>query len=206
MSTKSASFFWPSYTDLMTSLFFIMLVLYVLTFLDLTNQRKVTEQQLQQITEISNAVTGLDKKYFAYDETYKRYSLNRNIEFEVGKSIIQERYIGYLTDVGRSISASIDNLKIKFQDQDIKYVLVIEGMASRDSYINNYPLSYERARAVVQLWEREGVMPDQEICEVQIAGSGTGGIGRFEPAEEFRNQRILIQIVPKIGKIEIGGQ
>jgi len=201
MSTKSASFFWPSYTDLMTSLFFIMLVLYVLTFLDLTNQKKVTEQQLEQIKEIQNAVTELPKEFFAYDESFKRYSLTKNIEFDIGRAVIKAQDVDYLVNVGKSISDLIDTLKTKYKDQDIKYVLVIEGMASNDRYVDNYPLSYLRAWAVVKLWERMGIMPDQEVCEVQIAGSGTGGIGRFPSSEESRNQRILIQIVPKIGEL-----
>ena len=52
MKGKGSDFFWPSFTDLMTSLFFIMLVLYVLTYLKLTNQQKATEQQLNKIKEI----------------------------------------------------------------------------------------------------------------------------------------------------------
>ena len=72
-----------------------------------------------------------------------------------------------------------------------------------DNYIDNYPLSYKRAWAVMKLWQRENVMPDQSVCEVQVAGSGTGGIGRFPNNEEFKNQRILIQIVPKIGEIKL---
>jgi hypothetical protein len=36
MKTKELGFFWPSFTDLMVSLFFIMMVLYILTYLKLT--------------------------------------------------------------------------------------------------------------------------------------------------------------------------
>lgn len=178
-----------------------MLVLYVLTFLDLTNQKKVTEQQLQRIKDIQDAITALPKEYFAYDENFKRYSLTKNIEFDIGRAVIKNQDIDYLVNVGRSISSLIDTLKTKYIGQDIKYVLIIEGMASNDRYVENYQLSYLRAWAVVKLWERMGIMPDQEVCEVQIAGSGTGGIGRFPRNEEFRNQRILIQIVPKIGEL-----
>jgi hypothetical protein len=63
MKGKDSGFFWPSFADLMTSLFFIMLVLYVLTYLKLTNERriienqkKVTEQQLNKINEIQKAL------------------------------------------------------------------------------------------------------------------------------------------------------
>lgn len=203
MKSKGSSFFWPSFADLMTSLFFIMLVLYVLTYLKLTYQQKATEEQLNKIKEIQAAVTELPREYFAYDEVHKRFSLVQNIEFERGQDIIKDGDTQYLINVGESIRRLINNLKAKYVNQDIKYVVIIEGMASDDAFVDNYPLSYKRAWAVMKLWQDENVMPDQSVCEVQVAGSGTGGIGRFPSEEEVKNQRILIQIVPKIGEIKI---
>lgn len=203
MTAKGTGFFWPSFADLMTALFFIMLVLYVLTYLKLTNQQRATEQQLNKIKEIQAAVKELPQDYFQYDSEYKRFSLVQNIEFERGQDIIKPKYEQYLIDVGVSIKDLISNLKNEYAQQDIKYVVIIEGMASNDNYFDNYPLSYKRAWAVMKLWQRENVMPDQSVCEVQVAGSGTGGIGRFPNNEEFKNQRILIQIVPKIGEITL---
>lgn len=203
MKSKSSGFIWVSFTDLMTSLFFIMLVLYVLTYLKLTNQQKVTEQQLNKIKEIQTAVKELPREFFAYDSIYKRFSLVRNIEFQEREDIIKVKDIDYLIDVGNSIRNLIDTLKVKYANQDIKYVVIIEGMASKDNYIDNFPLSYKRAWAVLKLWQSRNIMPDQSICEIQIAGSGTGGIGRYTSNEEKKNQRILIQIVPKIGEVKI---
>jgi outer membrane protein OmpA-like peptidoglycan-associated protein len=203
MKNKGSSFFWPSFTDLITSLFFIMLVLYVLTYLKLTNQQKATELQLNKIKEIQAAVKELPKEYFQYDSIYKRFSLVQPIEFERGKDMIKPQYEKYLVDVGLSIRNLIDTLKTKYAQQDIKYVVVIEGMASNDSFSDNFPLSYKRAWAVLKLWQEKGILLDPKVCEVQVAGSGTSGIGRFPESEEYKNQRILIQIVPKIGEIKI---
>jgi len=203
MKGKGSDFFWPSFTDLMTSLFFIMLVLYVLTYLKLTNQQKATEQQLNKIKEIQAAVKELPKEYFQYDSIYKRFSLVQNVEFEKGKDIIKPKDEQYLVKVGNSIRGLIDNLKRKYAHQDIKYVVIIEGMASNDNFNNNFPLSYMRAWAVLKLWHVQNIILDPTVCEVQVAGSGTSGIGRFSSNEEFKNQRILIQIVPKIGEIKI---
>lgn len=203
MKGKGSGFFWPSFTDLMTSLFFIMLVLYVLTFLKLTYQQKATEEQLKKIKEIQAAVKELPREYFAYDLNYKRFSLVQNIEFERGKDILKDQYKVYLIEVGKSISKLISDLSTEYAGQDIKYVVIIEGMASNDNYDDNFPLSYKRAWAVLKLWQQENIVPDQSVCEIQVAGSGTGGIGRYAVNEERRNQRILIQIVPKIGEIKI---
>lgn len=210
MKGKSSGFFWPSFADLMTALFFIMLVLYVLTYLKLSNERriierekKVTEQQLNKIKEIQAAVKELPKEYFQYDSIYKRFSLVQNVEFEKGKDIIKPNDKEYLIDVGNSISKLINDLKTKYAQQDIKYVVIIEGMASNDNFSDNFPLSYKRAWAVLKLWQKQNIELDPTVCEIQVAGSGTEGIGRFPHKEEFKNQRILIQIVPKIGEIKI---
>jgi len=201
MKSKGSGFFWPSFTDLMTSLFFIMLVLYVLTYLKLTHQQQVTEQQLNKIREIQAAVKELPRQYFAYDERHKRFSLVQNVQFEKYDDKINPYDEAYLINVGNSIRNLIDTLKRKYSGQDIRYLVIIEGMASNDYYRDNYPLSYNRAWAVLKLWERNNIMPDASVCEVQVSGSGTGGVGRFPASEETRNQRILIQIVPKIGRV-----
>lgn len=201
MKESKQDYFWLSYSDLITSLFFIMLVLYVLTFVKLSNQKNASEQQLKKIQEIQTAVKSLPSQYFTYDEKYGRYSLSRNINFETMKDVINEDDKIYLKDVGESISDLINELKVKYKGQDIRYVVLIEGMASKDYYIDNYQLSYRRALAVKRLWESEGIILDPAVCDVQVAGSGVEGIGRYPKKEEAKNQRILIQIIPKIGKI-----
>lgn len=203
MKGKGSDFFWPSFTDLMTSLFFIMLVLYVLTYLKLSNQQKATEFQLKKIKEIQAAVKELPQEYFKYDSIYKRFSLVQNIEFEKGKDIVKPEYEQYLVEVGISIKNLINTLKHKYNNQDIKYVVIIEGMSSKDNFSDNFPLSYKRAWAVLKLWQQQNIFLDPKICEIQIAGSGTDGNGRYPSFEEYKNQRILIQIVPKIGEIKI---
>ena len=67
----------------MTSLFFIMLVLFVLTIAMMKRQQAATEMQLKKIKEIQAAVKELPEDYFAYDTIYKRFSLKQNIEFEL---------------------------------------------------------------------------------------------------------------------------
>ena len=201
MKSKSGSFFWASFTDLMISLFFIMLVLYVLTFVRLKIQQKATEEQLNKIREIQVAVKELPQDYFAYQSDYKRFTLKKQIQFASGKSEITGNDKDYLLTVGKSIETLITKLKTKYQNENIKYLIVIEGMASKDSYALNDILSYQRALALSRLWKDNSIKFDEQYCELQIAGSGTGGIGRSKV--EADNQQFLIQIVPKIGDIEV---
>jgi hypothetical protein len=210
MKEKDSGFFWPSFTDLMTSLFFIMLVLYVLTSIKLKaelirseKEKKATEEELKRIKNIDNAIKALPERYFRYDSIYKRFSLVENVEFDKGSDSIKTVSRQYLLDVGKSIKDLIEKLKTeKFSGGKTKYVVIIEGMSSDDGYIDNFPLSYKRAWAVLKLWTNNNLAFDQNVCEVQIAGSGSKGIGRLpknsENLDDSKNQRILIQIIPKI--------
>lgn len=201
--SKKTNFFWASYADLMTSLFFIMLVLFVLTIAMMKRQQKATVEQLKRIVEIQNSVKELDKRYFYYQDEYKRFSLKKQIQFDPAKSTIKIEYKDYLLEVGRNIESLIKRLQTKYQNNDIKYMIIIEGMSSNDNYKYNDELSYQRALSLLKLWNQNSIYFDPAFCELQIAGSGTKGVGRFEGVKnEYKNQQFLIQIIPKIGKIE----
>ncbi len=200
MKSRETSFFWPSYADLMTSLFFVMLVLYVLTVVAMQYQQQATQEQLRKIKEIQNATKQLPPNYFQYQSRYKRHTLRQQIQFPTGKATIPVADMPYLRDVGLSIKRLIDTLENKYRNENIKYLIVIEGMASQDGYRLNDQLSYERALALRRFWSRQSIILNPNICEVIVAGSGEEGVGR--EANERKNQRILIQIIPKIGTIE----
>lgn len=200
---KGNNIFWVSYSDLMTSLFFVMLVLFTVTIGYLNYKKKITEQELKKVKEIQASVQELPDEYFTYQPKYKRFKLNREIHFDELSDIIDENYYSYLEKVGNAIDSLIQNVNnnSRFKDMNIKYLLIIEGMASRDDYVFNYELSYKRALSLYRLWERQEITFNPEFCEVQISGSGTGGIREYSGSEEERNQQFLIHIIPKIGKI-----
>lgn len=221
MKKKSGSHFWPSYSDLMTSLFFIMLVMFVLTIVSLRNSlleaerlRKISEEQLRSIQQIQEAVNRLPTDYFEEDVTNKRWILKRSYSPKFNAKDYDIRVLNDTTsliEVGNSLMGVIDNLNKmkndpKYKDMDITYLVVIEGMASKDNYYDNDALSYKRALMLYYLWRRNGISFEESQCEVQISGSGVRGRGRFNadglhPQDEVRNQRIMIQIIPKIGNL-----
>jgi predicted Holliday junction resolvase-like endonuclease len=210
---KKDNLFWIGYSDLMTSMFFIMLVLFVTAtgYLQLQKkaseeQKKATEEQLKKIEELQTAVKQLPEKYFEYQPQYKRFKLNKQIQFARGDAKIDARYNDYLIEVGNSINQLINDLKSNesYNKFDIKYLVVIEGMASKDNYPLNFELSYARAFSLYKLWLYnlgDKVIFNPNYCEIQIAGSGTRGIREFSGSYEYKNQQFLIHIVPKIGKI-----
>jgi len=157
----------------------------------------VLESEYQKLKEIQKSIENLDPRYFVYQARYKRHVLKPQVQFAKGASEIDDYYKASLIEAGKALKQLVSRLK---PDDNIKYLLIIEGMASKDDYDKNYELSYERALSLYRLWEAQGIRYDSERYEIIIAGSGEGGIGR-DNAVEARNQRFLIQIVPKIGDL-----
>lgn len=208
---KHKSFFWASYADLMTSLFFIMLVLFVLTTVMLKNQvdeiekiKEATEEQMEKINEIENAVNEIDTVYFEYNQEHKKHILKIDVSFDVGSSNMENIPLDVrlkLLDAGNAIKNFISAASQKY---GVKYLLIVEGQASKDDYQRNYELSYERALALVKYWEQNSLFFNKEECELIISGSGQSGSLRVEPDTKGNsaNQRFLIHIIPKPGIIE----
>ena len=217
MKEKDSGFFWPSFTDLMTSLFFIMLVLYVLTFIKLQSEliksekeKRATEKELNKIKEIEKALKALPSEYFTYDEKYKKHILNVEVKFNGGSSNMNDMNIDIrskIRDAGKKIEKVLKDLYKK--DARIQYLLVIEGQASKDTYSGNDVLSYNRAIALRNFWFDKGgdyasiynnkLGPNTEVV---IAGSGQYGVPRDLPDVPPKNQRFLITIIPKIGELK----
>lgn len=214
MAKNKESFFWVSYSDMMTSLFFIMLLLFLLSTGGMYLQKRATEKEMQKINEIREAANQLPEEYFEPDEN-KRWSLKKAYapKFKAGDWHIEvQNDTSSLLNVGNSLLDVVKRLNEKkydpeFDNMDITYLVVIEGMASKDNYFDNDRLSYTRALMLYYLWKRNGIDFENSQCEVQISGSGIRGLGRYNsdgtnPDQEYLNQRILIQIIPKIGKID----
>ena len=106
-----------------------------------------------------------------------------------------------LLNAGKAINRFIDEACKKYKAQ---YLLIIEGQASKDNFIRNNELSYERALALVNYWKYNGVFFNPKQCEVIISGSGQDGTLRIQPdvAGNVKNQRFLIHILPKPGVIK----
>jgi len=201
---RTVTFFWTSFSDLMTSMFFVMLVLFVLTIALLHKKMVATQAQIDKIKEIEQALTRIDTIYFDYNSVYKKHNLKIKVNFPIGVSdinVIDKRTQEELRKAGQSIQDSL--MKISQEHNQIQYLLVIEGQASKDSYPHNFQLSYERALALSRFW-KENNINFGDNCEVLISGSGIGGTMREH--EERLNQRFLIHIMPKPGIIEASKQ
>lgn len=209
---KKTGFFWVSYADLMTSLFFVMLVLYVITFVVLQVEQgkiKAQNEQLKKILQIEEQFKPLQNDNdFYYLETCEKYVAKDLIGieiFEPNKIEIKSNYETSIINVGKKINSFLENISLN--NSNFSYLLVIEGnMAnSWDRKFNKdsnygYKRSYERALAVHELWKKNGINFRDKNVEVLICGSGFNGLCRDKTEEN--NKRFSIQIIPKIAKID----
>jgi len=233
MKKKSSgqTFFWLSFSDLMTSLFFIMLVLYTLTYINLKkkeNELKETVEDLKHKLEVYEIVEQnlrplkQDSILFRYESKFKRFTLAFDVHFKVGLSEINtdeldnyESTIAKIGQAGNQLKVLIDNLrKQKLDDPKLKnvsYLLIISGYASQllvNDEKRDYKLSYQRAYSLWRHWKEINIdfedLKYDGLIDLQISGNGWGGVGRFARdiqnnfEEEKKNQRFIIQIIPKI--------
>ena len=221
---KKESFFWTSYSDLMTSMFFIMLVLFVVTVALLHKEmlkigeereamrieRDVTLAQINKIKEIQEATQTIDTTYFRFDENFKRHTL-RNIEvsfktYSPDINDIPQDVRNTLAEAGKAIRESL--LQAQKDNPDAKFLLIVEGQTSNDGYVRNYELSYERALSLVKFWSSQKIYFDEaggiHNCELIISGSGKSSKFREYPDNKYntKNQRFVIHIIPKPGEIK----
>ncbi len=205
MNNKKESFFWTSYSDLMTSLFFIMLVLFVLVIALLHSRLKATQEELEAIEKINKSIEQIDTNYFDYNKDFKRHTLkNVSVNFKVGSFDMND--ISYtdrwqLKQAGNAIKSFMDTAKRK--NPGAEYLLIIEGQSSKDNwyndgYRNNDVLSYQRALALYDYWQKDCNISFANLpCEVIVSGSGQRSKFRDRPDIKPRNQRFVIHIIPK---------
>lgn len=217
MAVKKESFFWTSYSDLMTSLFFIMLTLFVLVIVLLHKRMEVTERELEEIKKIQASTEELaESQYFAYKQEYKKYVLDVKCYFDVNKFSLEDLQ----ADRNSLYKAGLEIKDFLSRNSANQYLLIIEGQASRNSTnftVHNYNLSFQRALTLMTFWKDICKIDFGENCEIQISGSGdgrynfgyTGGentnrfkvldstLMREKGIKEIENQRFIIHIIPK---------
>ncbi len=200
----------------MTSLFFIMLVLFVVVFL--AQRRSIAELQLKQkaldeVKKVQEGLTKLDPTYFEFDRSTNRFKLKVDIEFPAWKhdfSLVDKTQQYHTGVAGKRLHEFFS--KIHNDSPNLKYLFIIEGQAARwgeDQRIDSaYVLSYHRSLELINFWKKSGYDFNTfgQTCEQLIVGSGYFGQSRYPRVsfneDDKRNRRFTIQIVPKIGDLE----
>lgn len=208
---KKESFFWTSYSDLMTSLFFVMLVLFILAISIQHGQLTNVIEENQHLTELLNkgqeiekSIQHINSEFFEYDSLFKRHTLKDiNISFRTGSAEISDISSEDKQKLLKAGNAIRDFMAAAKEDTllNADYLLIVEGQSSKDGWASNYELSYARALALVRFWSDSLIVFDDLPCEVIISGSGQASKFRLQPDNRSnkKNQRFVIHIIPKPG-------
>jgi Asp-tRNA(Asn)/Glu-tRNA(Gln) amidotransferase C subunit len=202
--------FWPSYVDIMTTLFAIMLVLFAVSF----SKFKIKENQLQALVDeyddiitVYSTVSEIDaSEYFDYNKQYLKHLFTIDVEYDT-KQYKMDRLLLDKEDkakadlkrdsvvaAGKMIKETIEKIE-RLENADslknnIKFLVVIEGQSSRvrfddGDWMNNYTLSYLRAQFLNKFWIDKGIdLSSIPRCELIISGSGEQGVPRVVPDEK----------------------
>lgn len=221
--------FWLSYSDLMTSMFFIMLVLFIvclvkvsMSYKELEREKQKTEQilaetqatneQLQQILQLDQQFKELsNSSVLGYDEEKKMFFAKDFVGVEIfnpNDDNIKPEYLDKVKEVGEALKIILE--KLHSENPRFSYQLVIEGTAAikwdqkvagtfNPDNQEMYWLSYRRALALYNKWRSQGLNLRDYNTEIIIAGSGFNGINRDNRVED-NNKRFIIQIIPKVSR------
>lgn len=253
MNNNNNNSFWPSYVDIMTTLFAIMLVLFAVSYIRFkrTNDElqrintgiEVLLDEYKEIITVYSAVGAIDStNYFGYNAEFLKHLFTVDVEYQEKEYSIKKLKMDITNPAGANIKRDsiinagrlIMNTIIELEKSNItlsniKFLVIIEGQSSRipfetNDWMNNYTLSYMRAKFLNDFWKDNGInLASIPRCELLISGSGEDGVPRvtpnttalYEKAQneadykrmlyqiETKNQRFLIHIVPVIGNINI---
>lgn len=215
MDGKRNGAFWPSYVDIMTTLFAIMLILFVVSF----SRFKVKEKQLQSLVdEYDNIITvystvgKIDSTaYFGYNKQYLKHLFTVDVEYQQREYAMDKLQLDVANPAaasmkrdsviraGRLIKQTLLALEqprgASPASENIKFLVILEGQASKvgfneDDWKNNYTLSYLRAQFLNEFWKSNGIDLDAiPKCELIISGSGEGGVPRVVPDTAYLRRR-----------------
>jgi TolA-binding protein len=122
MKKSNKNLFWVSFADLMTSLFFVVLVLYVVTYVLLRKEQKELETKNENYFEISKELEKKNEEYIALADTLESQKEKLQVELEKLNQVLRleqqfkplqedEDFI-YLSECKKYISRKLSNIEI----------------------------------------------------------------------------------------------
>lgn len=217
MKNKNRDSFWPSYVDIMTTLFAVMLILFAVSFARFKNKERQMALLLDDYNDIISVyskVGELDKtKFFDYDSLYlkhsftvsiayqeKQYDITNRLQLDAVSKVDADKKRDSVAQAGDMIASTILDLEKENSSKNIKFLIVVEGQSSKikyglgeDEWHNNETLSYLRAYHLKKFWMEKSkklsrlLSEQNRNCEMVIVGSGEEGVPRYSYPEPDSN-------------------
>lgn len=175
LGRKNRESFWPSYVDIMTTLFAVMLILFAVSYARFKLKEGQLEMLVDEYKDIINVYSTVDSidesQYYAYDSLYLKHTLTVSIAYQEKEYDISNKLLYDLTDkakanekrdniamAGKLVQNTIMHLE-NSEDigKNIKFLVVIEGQSSKipfndNDWQNNETLSFLRAKFLKKFW------------------------------------------------------
>ncbi len=172
---KNRESFWPSYVDIMTTLFAVMLILFAVSYARFKlkeGQLEMLVNEYKDIIDVYSTVDAIDKTgYYAYDKQYlkhtltvsiayqdKEYDISNKLQYDLTNKAKADQVREKIRKAGREVQNIISNLEKNSENsKNIKFLIVIEGQSSKipfndNDWQNNETLSYLRAKFLKKFW------------------------------------------------------
>lgn len=157
MIKKNNGSFWPSYVDIMTTLFAIMLVLFVVSYSRFKNKEKQLKSlvdEYENIITVYSTVGSIDSTaYFSYNKEYLKHLFTIDVEYQLKEYRIDKLKLDTIdkkaadnkrdsiVEAGKLIKETIlklegssgmgSTLHSDSISNNIKFLVVIEGQSSK---------------------------------------------------------------------------
>jgi len=170
---KNKESFWPSYVDIMTTLFAVMLILFAVSYARFKKKEGELEMLVNDYKDIINIyskVDSIDKSpFYAYDSLYLKHTITISIAYQDREYDIHKLKLDQagqteqanakrdsIRQAGILVQQIIKELEEKSSD-NIKFLVVIEGQSSKIPFYegewkNNETLSFLRAKYLKHYW------------------------------------------------------
>ena len=170
LSGRNKESFWPSYVDIMTTLFTVMLILFAVSYARFKLKQGQLELLVKEYKDIIDVYSRIDEiqksPYYAYDSLYLKHTITISIayqdkEYDIHKLKLDENPStkeradmkrDSIRQAGMLAQTIINELEEKSDiSKNIKFLVVIEGQSSKipyneDDWRNNETLSFLRAQ------------------------------------------------------------
>ncbi len=202
--------FWPAITDLMVSMFVVVLLILVFSYAGVVGKNEVTQKEKELLDAVEKSLKSLDQRYFYYDPELKRHFLAVDVLFASNDSIIPKESIKPLIDAGKVLYYKLNALQKEHESSNLEFLVILEGNTAI-SYIEGgvtnkskspdtgYRLSFARALSLFNLWKNHNLNFRDNFKRIELIVAGSGYFGKSRDSlNEARNRRFTIQITPKI--------
>lgn len=219
---KKGNIFWIGYSDLLTSLFLVSIILFLVFGGFAAKTKAELDDCIQKSDELSKEIALVQNigdiqralKRIANSDSFEptengMYRMRYEVDFIPGDydfTKLKKQDLRTCQNAGIELMAVIKKLNKEFAG--VELLVIIEGLAQRrDNYQDimksreGYVLSYQRAVGLKEYWESIGLDFSKENLNCELLAAGSGYYGKNRSKRDIDNRKFIIHLIPKLGRL-----